>query len=158
MRDSETTVDVAGVHQLSSALRAVVESLPGPVRQVTVRAGECSIDVSWDAPAAVTAPPPPGPVLAAPWEESPGEPDDGTLTVRSPLVGTFYRGPSPEESAFVEVGDVVEPGQQIALVEAMKLFTPITMDTRGRITAVHVADGDMVEYDQPLIDYVPVEG
>ncbi|GAA0232652.1 hypothetical protein GCM10009527_031490 [Actinomadura nitritigenes] len=70
-------------------------------------------------------------------------------------MGTFYGRPSPDEPPFVEVGDVVEEGQQVALIEAMKLFNAVTAAVRGRIAKVHVADGDMVEYDQPLFDLVP---
>lgn len=57
----------------------------------------------------------------------------------------------------MQVGDVVEPGRQLAIIEAMKLLNAITAETRGRVHAIHVQDGEVVEYAQPLIDLVPVD-
>lgn len=72
------------------------------------------------------------------------------VTVRSPLVGTFYWAPEPGAAPFVEVGETVEPGQTVGIVEAMKLMNPIVADTHGVVIEVCVANEDPVEFDQPL--------
>lgn len=74
----------------------------------------------------------------------------GQIAVRSPMVGTFYRRPSPDETPFVEVGSRVEAEAPLALVEVMKLFTTIHAPGAGRVDAICVADGEPVEYDQLL--------
>jgi len=74
---------------------------------------------------------------------------DGT-TVRSPMVGTFYRRPSPDEPAFVEEGAQVKPGDALCLIEVMKLYTTIEAMTAGTVSAILVEDGNLVEFDQPL--------
>lgn len=150
--------DIDRIRTLSSTVREIVDGLPGRVQRVTVRAGELSVDLSFHTPEggtpAAAAPAAPVVLGGAPAEAGTA---DGTAAeaVRAPLVGTFYGRPSPDEPPFVEVGDVVEEGQQVALIEAMKLFNAVTAAVRGRIAKVHVADGDMVEYDQPLFDLVP---
>jgi len=70
--------------------------------------------------------------------------------VSSSLVGIFYRSPSPDKPAFVEVGDVVEEGQTLAIVEAMKMLNPIEADRSGRIVAILKNDGEMIEAGSPL--------
>ncbi|TXS34007.1 hypothetical protein EAO74_01285 [Streptomyces sp. gb1(2016)] len=81
----------------------------------------------------------------------------GLVQVTAPLVGTFYQASSPGGEPFVQVGDIVEPGHQLAIIEAMKLLNSITADVRGRVHAVHPQDGEVVEYAQPLFDLVPVD-
>lgn len=71
--------------------------------------------------------------------------------VRSPMVGTFYRSSSPEAAAFVEVGQQVNVGDVICIIEAMKMFNQIEADRSGTVKAVLVEDGHPVEYDEPLI-------
>lgn len=73
----------------------------------------------------------------------------GTV-VRSPMVGTFYRAPSPGAPAFVEVGSVVKVGDTLAMIEAMKMFNPIEAEVAGTITAILVENNQPVEYGQPL--------
>jgi acetyl-CoA carboxylase biotin carboxyl carrier protein len=75
--------------------------------------------------------------------------DEGVL-VRSPMVGTFYRSSSPDAAPYVEVGDVVAAGQTVAIVEAMKLFNPIAVESAGVVVEVLAEDGQPVEFDQPL--------
>lgn len=101
------------------------------------------------APAAVVAPPPtpiatPAAAAAAPTTEHPG-------TVKSPMVGTAYRRPSPDSKPFVEIGSVVKEGEKILLVEAMKTFNEIVAPRAGTITALFVDDGQPVEYGAPLL-------
>jgi acetyl-CoA carboxylase biotin carboxyl carrier protein len=71
--------------------------------------------------------------------------------VLSPMVGTFYRSPSPDAAPFVEVGQTVRVGDVLCIVEAMKMMNQIEADRAGTVTAIHVADGEPVEFDQPLI-------
>jgi len=71
--------------------------------------------------------------------------------VKSPMVGTFYRSPSPDAAAFIEVGSEVKKGDTICIVEAMKMMNQIEADTSGKIMAILADDGDAVEFDQPLV-------
>ena len=71
--------------------------------------------------------------------------------VKSPMVGTFYRSPSPDASAFIEVGSEVKQGDTLCIVEAMKMMNPIEADASGKVLAILVDDSDPVEFDQPLI-------
>ncbi|MGH3645777.1 MAG: acetyl-CoA carboxylase biotin carboxyl carrier protein [Micromonosporaceae bacterium] len=84
-------------------------------------------------------------------------PDENANHVLAPMVGTFYHAPGPGEEPFVRVGDVVEPGQQIGILEAMKLMNPIEAEEPGRVTAILAPDATPVEYDQPLIALGPVD-
>jgi len=70
--------------------------------------------------------------------------------VRSPMVGTFYRAPSPKDPPFVEAGSIVKRGDPLCLIEVMKLFTTISADQDGRIAHILPANGDLVEFDQVL--------
>lgn len=71
--------------------------------------------------------------------------------IRSPMVGTFYRSPSPEAKAFVEVGQTVKVGDALCIVEAMKMMNRIEADKAGVVKAILVNDGEPVEFDEPLI-------
>ena len=109
-------------------------------------------------PAAVmpTAAPAPAPQAAAatPAADAPakGEPsdDDKYITVKSPMIGTFYRKPSPDKDTFVNVGDTIKSGDVLCVIEAMKLFNEIESEMSGKIVKVLVDDSTPVEYDQPL--------
>ncbi len=72
------------------------------------------------------------------------------ITVKAPMIGTFYRAPGPDKPAFVNVGDDVAPGKALCVIEAMKLFNEIESDIKGKIVKVLVNDATPVEYDQPL--------
>ena len=86
----------------------------------------------------------------APQEEIPQEEVKGNK-VTSPIVGTFYRKPAPDKPPFVEVGDHVEKGQVVCIVEAMKMMNEIKSDFSGTIKSINVEDGTPVEFDQNLI-------
>lgn len=73
-----------------------------------------------------------------------------TITIKSPMIGTFYRRPSPDKTNFVEVGDEVTPGKVVCIIEAMKLFNEIESEVKGKIVKILVDDASPVEYDQPL--------
>jgi len=73
-----------------------------------------------------------------------------TVTIKSPMIGTFYRRPSPDKPDFVEIGDEVTPGKVVCIIEAMKLFNEIESEVKGKIVKILVEDASPVEYDQPL--------
>ncbi|HWI93415.1 MAG TPA: acetyl-CoA carboxylase biotin carboxyl carrier protein [Flavisolibacter sp.] len=73
-----------------------------------------------------------------------------TITIKSPMIGTFYRRPSPDKPNFVEIGDEVSPGKVVCIIEAMKLFNEIESEVKGKIVKMLVDDASPVEYDQPL--------
>ena len=77
-------------------------------------------------------------------------PAGNTVTIKSPMIGTFYRSASPDKPAFINVGDEIEPGKIVCIIEAMKLFNEIESEVKGRIVKVLVEDASPVEYDQPL--------
>ncbi|MDG1189681.1 MAG: acetyl-CoA carboxylase biotin carboxyl carrier protein [Flavobacteriales bacterium] len=76
--------------------------------------------------------------------------EDKYITVKSPMIGTFYRKPSPDKETFVNIGDTIKPGDVLCVVEAMKLFNEIESEVSGKIVKVLVDDSTPVEYDQPL--------
>ncbi|MBE3596533.1 MAG: acetyl-CoA carboxylase biotin carboxyl carrier protein [Hydrogenibacillus sp.] len=82
--------------------------------------------------------------------EQPSEPERGIHIITAPMVGTFYEAPSPGAQPFVRVGDRIEPGTVVCIIEAMKLFNEIEAEVRGVITEVLVQNGTLVEYGQPL--------
>jgi acetyl-CoA carboxylase biotin carboxyl carrier protein len=75
---------------------------------------------------------------------------DNLVTIKSPMIGTFYRSSAPGKPAFIEIGDDVTPGKVVCIIEAMKLFNEIESEVKGRIVKVLVEDASPVEYDQPL--------
>jgi acetyl-CoA carboxylase biotin carboxyl carrier protein len=75
---------------------------------------------------------------------------DNYITIKSPMIGTFYRSQSPGKPAFVEVGDEISAGKVVCIIEAMKLFNEIESEVKGRIVKVLAEDASPVEYDQPL--------
>jgi len=82
--------------------------------------------------------------------ESSSEEDSNLITVKSPIIGTFYRKPSPDKPSFVEVGDVISEGSVLCVIEAMKLFNDIESEVSGKIVKILVDDTSPVEFDQPL--------
>lgn len=110
------------------------------------------------APAATPAPAAPAttPATTQVKEEKPAKQeatadDNGNyITVKSPMIGTFYRSPGPDKDAFVKVGDNIDKGTVTCIIEAMKLFNEIESEVAGKIVKVLVEDASPVEYDQPL--------
>jgi acetyl-CoA carboxylase biotin carboxyl carrier protein len=89
-------------------------------------------------------------VAAPPAAPAPAADEVDVAVVRSPIVGTFYRAPSPTARAFVEVGHTVKKGQTLCIVEAMKLMNEIESDVSGRVVEILAENGKPVQYDQPL--------
>ncbi|MBB5281896.1 acetyl-CoA carboxylase biotin carboxyl carrier protein [Rhabdobacter roseus] len=117
------------------------------------------------APAPVASPAPsiasPAPSIAAsatpPAEPKPALTDETKyLTIKSPMIGTFYRASSPETPALVNIGDEVKPGKPVCIIEAMKLFNEIESEIAGRVVKVLVENATPVEFDQPLFLVEPV--
>lgn len=99
---------------------------------------------------AVTPPQPPAHPVPTPSPAEVAEPDDGMVTVSSPMVGTFYRRPRPDADAFVEVGDRVKKGQVLCIIEAMKLMNNIEAEAAGEIVEVLPDDAAPVQFGDPL--------
>jgi acetyl-CoA carboxylase biotin carboxyl carrier protein len=95
------------------------------------------------APSATPAPVAPAPVVAP-------AADANLITIKSPMIGTFYRSSGPDKPLFVNVGDEVKPGKVLCIIEAMKLFNEIESEISGKIVKILVDDSSPVEYDQPL--------
>ena len=103
------------------------------------------------APAPVTAPAPAAAPAPAPAAETPAAEDNSNLIeVKSPMIGTFYRRPSPDKDPFKDVGDSIKVGDVVCVIEAMKLFNEIESEVSGKIVKFLVDDNSPVEYDQPL--------
>ncbi|UGT63378.1 acetyl-CoA carboxylase biotin carboxyl carrier protein [Nocardia asteroides] len=139
---------------LSAMQAGALRLLAGFPRQpsaLRLRVGEVTVEAEWPAvtEAAGTAPVAAEPPGAAP-EAAPVGP-----VIRAPSVGVFYRRPEPGATPFVEVGDRVSTGQQIAIVEAMKLMIPVTSTVDGVITAILKQDDEPVHYDEPLFSCAP---
>lgn len=128
-----------------------------PLRCISVRWAQTVIEIEWPVvdshlgvrPSSEEAGSPHGQQRPA------SEPEDDREYICAPLVGTFYRAAQPGGKPFVEVGDHVEPGRQVAIVEAMKLMNPIEADRPGQVAEFLLSDGAAVEYGQPLIAIVP---
>ena len=82
-------------------------------------------------------------------KETPATPSN-VITVRSPMIGTFYRKSGPDKPNFVEIGDEITPGKVVCIIEAMKLFNEIESEVKGRVVKILAEDASPVEYDQPL--------
>ncbi len=157
-RIDDATVDLLEVQRQTVDLLAQLDRHP---RNLRIQVGEVSLELTWpDEPAPAPVPAPAqayqaGPP-AAPVEKS--EPVGEYLT--SPGVGVFYHAREPGAEPFVSVGSTVHKGQQIGVIEAMKLMLPVEADRSGRITAVVKGNGEPVEYAEPLfaIDPEPDRG
>ena len=102
------------------------------------------------APAPVAAAPAAPAEAATPTAPAAEAEDDKYITIKSPIIGTFYRKPSPDKPVFVEVGDTIGTGDVLCVIEAMKLFNDIESEVSGKIVKILVDDSSPVEFDQPL--------
>ncbi|RKS00983.1 acetyl-CoA carboxylase biotin carboxyl carrier protein [Flavobacterium sp. 102] len=99
---------------------------------------------------AIAAPVAAAPVTAAPAAAPAADENSKYVTIKSPMIGTFYRKPSPDKPVFVEVGSTIQKGDVLCVVEAMKLFNEIEAEITGKIVKILVDDMSPVEFDQPL--------
>jgi acetyl-CoA carboxylase biotin carboxyl carrier protein len=123
------------------------------INEIEIKEGEESVRISRASSAMMVAAAAPA-MQAAPLMQAapaPSVPEVIGHTVNSPMVGTFYRCPSPGAPAFSEVGQTVKEGDVICIIEAMKMMNQIEADKSGTVTAILVADGEAVEFDQPLV-------
>ncbi len=128
---------------------AELEVTEGEERVRISRVNQGNVQMMMPAPAqAVAAPPAASAPVAVPALPAP-EKVEGHI-VKSPMVGTFYRAPSPGAKPFVEVGDKVSPGDTLCIIEAMKLLNEIEADHGGTIKEAYVENGQPVEYGEPL--------
>jgi len=125
--------------------------------KITIRQKEEKVVSLASLPQAYPAMPAPAPLpAAAPAADAADRPavrpvkEDNLVTIKSPMIGTFYRRPSPDKPIFAEVGDEVSVGKVVCIIEAMKLFNEIESEVAGRIVKILVEDATPVEYDQPL--------
>lgn len=137
--------------------------------EVNIETSELKIKVKRNAtpasaPAALAAAPA-TPVAALPASPAPAvtpaaapaaESETNYITVKSPMIGTFYRASSPETPSLVEIGDEIKPGKPVCIIEAMKLFNEIESEISGRIVKVLVENATPVEFDQPLFLVEPI--
>ncbi|GGF82208.1 acetyl-CoA carboxylase biotin carboxyl carrier protein [Wenyingzhuangia marina] len=124
--------------------------------KITIKTGEGKTEttilqhaapLSMAAPVAQAAPAPAAPVAS---EAAPAAEDSKYITITSPMIGTFYRRPSPDKPLFVEVGDTVQADSVVCVIEAMKLFNEIESEVSGKIIKILVEDSTPVEFGQPL--------
>ncbi len=122
-----------------------------PVQQVIAAPINTQPFAMTSAPAVATAPSQAPAAAAADKPAKAAEAPAGNfVTIKSPMIGTFYRSASPDKPAFINVGDDVTPGKVVCIIEAMKLFNEIESEVSGKIVKILVEDASPVEYDQPL--------
>lgn len=126
--------------------------------KITIKTNQAPTVVTATIPAATPLAAAPAPVAAAPVvAAAPAVSEsDNYITIKSPMIGTFYRSASPDKPAFVNVGDEIKAGQVLCVVEAMKLFNEIEAEISGRIVKVLVDNASPIEFDQPLFLVEPV--
>lgn len=133
----------------------LAKAAPATPRRIRIRDGQTSVEVEWPDPGD-----PAQPAVRTPAGEQPGGPvaeeQDDLSYVRSPMVGTFYHASSPEAAPFVGIGDLVQPGQPVGVLEAMKMMSTITSTVGGRVVELIAPNGQAVEFDQRLIALEPV--
>jgi acetyl-CoA carboxylase biotin carboxyl carrier protein len=146
----------AGVSEVNLELKDMkitIKNNPPKVEQIvhTVAAPVAPV-MPMAAPVAAPAPVAAAPVAPAPANAAPATAGDESkyITVKSPMIGTFYRAAGPDKPIFANVGDEIKPGQVLCIIEAMKLFNEIESEVSGRIVKVLVDNAKPVEYDTPL--------
>jgi acetyl-CoA carboxylase biotin carboxyl carrier protein len=144
-------------HSVWEEARDLVTRLEGStVRRLRVESGDFKIEIERRVRAARgPAAAPPGETAIPATADGAAEPD-GRHPILAPLVGTFYRASEPGARPFVEEGDVVDEGQTVAIVEAMKLMNQVKADQGGRVAEIAVSDGDWVEFEQVLMRLEPI--
>lgn len=130
-KDFKIVIKANGKGVVTTAAPLIQQQIPVAIPQV--------------APVAVT---PVAPVAESP--KTAAADDSKLVTIKSPMIGTFYRSPGPDKPVFVNVGDSIKKGDKICIIEAMKLFNEIEAEVSGKIVKVLMDDAKPVEYDQPL--------
>ena len=155
LRDLLGAIAQTDITELSLKTDAFELSVRKNAGQAPVVISATPIQEAIAAPAGLTesvSPPPPVPVAEPPKETpTPSAIDQKWTAVTSPMVGTFYRAPSPDEAPFVEIGDAIRKGQPVCIIEAMKLMNEIEAEISGQVMEIAVANGEPVEYGQTLL-------
>jgi len=149
------------IKEIQSLIKFVAKSGASEVKlemedvKITIRTGEAGgkgeTTYIQQVPTMAAAPvAPAAPAEAAPAAPAAASEDSKYITVKSPIIGTFYRKPSPDKPMFVEVGSTINTGDVLCVIEAMKLFNEIESEVSGKIVKVLVDDASPVEFDQPL--------
>jgi len=154
------------IKQIQDLIRFVAKSGVNEVAieqndfKITIKTNQAPTIVNAMVPAAQpqvgAAPEPTTVTAAAPVASAPVEDNTKYLTVRSPMIGTFYRSASPDKPMMVNVGDEISEGSVLCIIEAMKLFNEIESEVSGRVVKVLVDNASPVEYDQPLFLVEPM--
>jgi acetyl-CoA carboxylase biotin carboxyl carrier protein len=159
MTDEKRPLDVETIRSVWEEARELIKRLEGStVQRLAIEAGDTKIEIERGGvaplpltqaalPPASGATPGDGAALAV----------DGRHPIVAPLVGTFYRASQPGAKPFVEEGDVVDAGQPVAIVEAMKLMNQVQADQAGKVSEILVEDGQWVEFEQVLLFLEPIE-
>jgi acetyl-CoA carboxylase biotin carboxyl carrier protein len=129
--------------------RLTIKQKEDPVQQVIAAPIQAQA-IATPQPASVATSFQPGTSEKPKQQESPASSAESFITIKSPMIGTFYRSSSPDKPAFVNVGDEIDNGKVVCIIEAMKLFNEIESEVKGKIVKVLVEDASPVEYDQPL--------
>jgi acetyl-CoA carboxylase biotin carboxyl carrier protein len=143
--------------EVRRSAQSLLADLAHRPRALRIRAGDVVVEMEWTEPQHAPAPAAPALPEAPPAPAAQGELPAG-VGVCAPIVGTFYRAPEPGGTPFVSEGDHVRRGQQVGIVEAMKLMIPVEADAEGRVVAVHAADGAAVEFGERLMTIDPEAG
>lgn len=150
-------------------LRELIAALEGTdISEFTLKNDDLELTIRKDAGGGATvAPmtlPPPVPVAESPTADMGATPSSPTpppsaaakwVEIVSPMVGTFYRAPAPDEPAFVDVGDRISSQQTVCIIEAMKLMNEVESEVTGEVIEILVENGEPVEYNQPLMRVLP---
>lgn len=146
-------VSKAGVSEVSLEMKdikiTIKNSAPQRLEQVVSHVAAPAV-LPLAIPHVAAPAPTPAPASKAETPKATGADESKYLTIKSPMIGTFYRSSSPDKPNFVNVGDEVAPGKTICIIEAMKLFNEIESEHTGKIVKVLVENATPVEYDQPL--------
>jgi acetyl-CoA carboxylase biotin carboxyl carrier protein len=143
---SEVELETKEIKIVIRTPKAMAQSIPVAVQPAPVMAAPIM-----HAPAPAQAASQPAPSGGESKPAAPAVADDSRyVTIKSPMIGTFYRSAGPDKPPFVNVGDEITVGKPVCIIEAMKLFNEIESDVKGRVVKVLVNDATPVEYDQPL--------
>ncbi|MFD2567223.1 acetyl-CoA carboxylase biotin carboxyl carrier protein [Pseudotenacibaculum haliotis] len=154
------------IKEIQSLIKFVAKSGASEVKlemedvKITIKTGSSKTETTIVQAAPVAsipqAAPAPAPVAAAPApaetasNDAAAEDTSKYITIKSPIIGTFYRKPSPDKPNFAEVGSEIKPGDTVCIIEAMKLFNEIESEVSGKIVKILAEDSSPVEFDQPL--------
>ena len=136
IENKDFKINIKGRSFSNESVQPVIQTLPPPQIQ---------------SPVVV---PDPNPAVQTPTQPTVTD-SSNLVTIKSPIIGTFYRKPSPDKDNFVNVGDEISEGQTLCVIEAMKLFNEIESDVSGKIVKILVEDASPVEFDQPLFVIEP---